>query len=261
MKNKIIEIFAKNFFNTFYSDCWNDEIQYLITDLSVKESYAVQDLVAKKKILIGERAIGYKVGCTSHAIQSQFGLHEPIFGRLFWPHIFDEEKEINWKKYTNCAIEPEMVLKIGKDLEGENLPDQVLINSIEYVSPGIEIHNFKFWFMPPTLQELICSNGIHAGLVVGSSKSSPNILSFKSEWFSVYKNDKVIKKAKASEIMGGPLHSLRWLTGKLTKQGEVLKAGCLVIPGSPVELINICEDTKLTVNIEKVGETTAYFKS
>ena len=261
MNNKLIEKFAENFFNTFYSGCWNDKIQHSISDLSVQESYAVQDLVAKKKIARGECVIGYKVGCTSYAIRSQFGLNEPILGRLFWPHIFDEGVELNWERYTNCAIEPEMVLKIGKDLKGENLSDKTLISAIEYVSPGIEIHNFKFWYTPPTLQELICSNGIHAALVVGDSKSSPNNLSFESEWFKVYKDDKIIIKAKASEIMGGPLHSLRWLTEKLTKRNEILRAGSFVIPGSPVELINISEDTKLAILIEKVGKVVAYFKS
>ncbi len=261
MNNELIEKFAEKFFNVFYSGRWNDETRYLISDLSVQESYAVQGLVAKKRIARGERVIGYKVGCTSYSIQSQFGLNEPIFGKLFWPHIFDDEEELDWKRYTNCAIEPEMVLKIGKDLKGENLPDGTLISAIEYVSPGIEIHNFKFWNMPPTLQELICSNGIHAGLVVGKSKSSPNKLSFESEWFKAFKDDKIITGAKASEIMGGPLHSLRWLAGKLAERNEVLKAGSLVIPGSPVELINIRKDTKLTVLIEKVGKAIAYFKS
>lgn len=261
MNNKLIEKFAENFFNTFYGGCWNDKIQHSISDLSVKESYAVQDLITKKKMAKGEQVIGYKVGCTSSAIQSQFGLNEPILGKLFWPHIFDEGKDLNWKIYTNCAIEPEMVLKIYKDLKGENLSDEVLINAIEYISPGIEVHNFKFWYMPPTLQELICSNGIHAGLVIGDSKISPNDLSFESEWFKVYRGNNIITKGKASEIMGGPLHSLRWLTGKLTKRNEILRAGSFVIPGSPVELVNILEDTKLTILIEKVGKVVAYFRS
>ena len=67
----------------------------------------------------------------------------------------------------------EMIFKISKDLKGENLPDDVLIKAIDYISPGIELHNFKFWYMPPTLQELVCSNGLHAGLIVGDNKISP----------------------------------------------------------------------------------------
>ena len=261
MDNKLIEKFAEKFFTAFYEGYWSNETQYLVSDLSVQESYMVQDLVAKKRFARGEHEVGYKVGCTSSAIRSQFGLSEPIFGRLFRPHIFKDGEELDWKSYTNCAIEPEMVIKTGKDLRGKNLSDEVLIDSIAYISPGIEIHNYRFWHNPPILQELICSNGIHAGLVIGNSKSSPDDISFESEWFKVYKNDKMITKARASEIMGGPLHSLRWLIGRLTMQNRILKAGSLVIPGSPVDLINICEDTKLKIFIEKVGEANVYFNA
>jgi 2-keto-4-pentenoate hydratase len=261
MNNKLIKEFTDIFFNTFYIGSRGNNTQHFISDLSIQESYSVQDQVTKKKIARGEHVIGYKVGCTSSAIQSQFGLSEPIFGRLFWPHIFNEGAKLNWKRYTNCAIEPEMVLKICKDLKGENLPDKVIKKAIEYVSPGIEIHNFKFWYMPPSLQELICSNGLHAGLIIGNNKISPDSLSFKLEWFIVYIDDKIITKAVASEIMRGPLNSLRWLVGRLTKQDEVLKAGSIVIPGSPVELVNIRKNLKLKILIEKVGKATAYFKS
>ena len=261
MNNKLIKEFTDIFFNTFYSGSRGKNTQYFISDLSIQESYAVQDRVTKKKIARGEHVIGYKVGCTSSAIQSQFGLSEPIFGRLFWPHIFNEGVELNWKRYTNCAIEPEMVLKICRDLKGENLSDKVLKKAIEYVSQGIEIHNFKFWYMPPTLQELICSNGLHAGLIIGNNKISPDSLSFKLEWFKVYIDDRIITKAVASEIMRGPLNSLRWLVGRLTKQEEVLKAGSIFIPGSPVELVNIRKNLKLKILIEGVGKATACFKS
>ena len=119
----------------------------------------------------GEDVVGFKVGCTSQAIRSQFGLQEPISGRLFSPYIYEEGVHLDWRDYIHCAIEPEMVLKIGKDLANEALSDDQLMDAIEYVSPGIEIHHFKFWFSPPSSQELICSGGIHAGLVIGKKKS------------------------------------------------------------------------------------------
>lgn len=90
-----------------------------------------------------EEVVGYKVGCTSQTIRSQFGLQEPISGRLFSPYIFNEGTQLDWGDYVNCSIEPEMVLKIGKDLTQEKPSNQQLIDAIEYVSPEIEIHNFK----------------------------------------------------------------------------------------------------------------------
>jgi 2-keto-4-pentenoate hydratase len=259
MDPKYIEKFADIFIDLFYTGIWNNDTGQSIYGLSIDESYSVQDLVTKKRTDRGEKVVGYKVGCTSSSIREQFGLDEPIFGRLFQPHIFDDSRILDQNDYVNCAIEPEMIIKICKDLEGENLPDKVLIDAIEYISPGIEIHNYKFWNTPPTLQELICSNGIHAGLVVGNIKSPPEKLSFKQESFMVYKNGKLAEKANASEIMGGPLNSLRWLIGKLTRRNEKLRSGSLVIPGSPVRLISIDQDTEVAVIIENVGKAIASF--
>ncbi len=208
----------------------------------------------------GEEAIGYKVGCTSAAIRSQFGLSEPISGRLFRPYIYNMETEINWAEFVNCAIEPEMVFTMKAELCGTGFSDAQLINAIESVSAGIELHHFRFWFSPSTSQELICSGGIHAGLIVGNNSVSLEQLSFKHELFSVRKNGNLVVEAQAVEIMGGPLHSLRWLVETLTQRGSRLKKGDLVIPGSPVELIEIDQDTEVRVEIQGVGEVVSSFK-
>jgi 2-keto-4-pentenoate hydratase len=153
-----------------------------------------------------------------------------------------------------------MVFTIGVDLYGTNLPHDQLIDSIECVSAGIELHNFRFWFAPPTSQELICSGGIHAGLIVGDNKVSPKQLSFEHELFSVRKNGELITEACASEIMGGPIHSLRWLVDSLTSRSSCLKKGSLVIPGSPVGLTCIDQDTEVSVEIAGVGVLVSHFK-
>lgn len=75
-----------------------------ISKLTAAEAYEVQDLVTKKRIEKGEHVVGYKVGCTSNAIQAKFGIHEPINGRLFQPHILDSKTTIDYSNYVNCAI-------------------------------------------------------------------------------------------------------------------------------------------------------------
>ena len=203
--------------------------------------------------------VGYKVGCTSEAIRSQFGLSKSVTERLFSPHVHREGEEVKSKNYVNRAIEPEMVFTICVDLYGANLPHDQLIDSIECVSAGIELHNFRFWFTPPTSQELICSGDIHTGLIVGDNKVSPKRLSFEHELFSVRKNGKLIKEASASEIMGGPIHSLRWLVYSLTSRDSCLNKSSLVIPGSPVVLTCRDEDTELSIEITGVGVLASHF--
>jgi 2-keto-4-pentenoate hydratase len=255
-----LQVLADSFYDAFYTNSWRNSSTSLL-GLSIADSYRVQNIVCQKRLDAGEEVIGYKVGCTSISIRDQFGIEEPISGRLFSPHIYGEGIQINRQHYANCAIEPEIVLTVGSDLFGQDLPDEILINAIECVSAGIELHNYTFWHDPPCLQELICSGGIHAGLIVGKKKVSPRDLSFKNDIFSVHQDDKLIASAPALEIMGGPLNSLRWLVNSLSSFGEILKKGSLVIPGSPTELISVTHDCDLDVVIQNVGQVSATFIS
>ncbi len=76
---KSLELIANNFVHAFYNKEWPGEEGSPISDLSIHEAYQVQDLAAKKRIEMGERVAGLKVGCASDAIRSQFGLKEPIY--------------------------------------------------------------------------------------------------------------------------------------------------------------------------------------
>lgn len=250
---------ADGFCRAFYEKQWPGHGGPEVSGLSLAEAYRVQDLVADRRIARGERVAGYKVGCTSAAIRDQFGLQEPIYGRLYFPHTTTSNQPVDWTDFANCAIEPEMVFCIGKDLCGVDLTDEDLVAGIEYVSPGIELHHYTFWRKPPTTQELICSGGIHAGVIIGDAKVSTSALNFKSEVFSVCKDGTEVTAAPAAEIMGGPLHSLRWLVSRLTRDGSSLKAGSFVIPGSPVELVVIDSDASIKVTIDGVGELEVLF--
>ena len=218
-----LQVLADSFYDAFYSNSWRNSSTSLLVFIYSRFLSDSRYCLSEKRVEAGEDVVGYKVGCTSVAIRDQFGIEEPISGRLFSPHIYSEGIQINRQRYANCAIEPEIVLTIGSDLFGQDLPDETLFNAIECVSPGIELHNYTFWHDPPCLQELICSGGIHAGLIVGEKKVAPRDLHFKNDTFSVYRDDKLIASAPALEIMGGPLNSLRWLVNSLSSLGEIFK--------------------------------------
>lgn len=261
VKQDIIKSLGASFSNAFYSGKFDGDLNFPIGSLSLDDAYRIQDEAIQLRMEMGEQIVGYKIGCTSKAIQQQFGLKEPINGRLMAPHVYMDCKSVNRNRFLNGAIEPEMVFRIGRDLDGRHLDRDYLIRSIEYVSPGIEIHHFKFWYQTPTSQELIAANGIHAALAIGSSKVSPDALDFQTEGFRVYTDRVHVTSGKASEIMGDPIKSLNWLVSHLAKRGEQLKAGQWVIPGSPVELVEIKQDTRLEIEIDRVGNLDVQFAS
>lgn len=256
----MIETFADACLHAFRKRCWPAEPEASFGDLSLEESYRVQDLVTARRVAEGEVVAGYKVGCTSAAIRAQFGLREPISGRLFHPFVHEEGVNLDWTGFANCALEPEMVLQIGRDLSGADLSEEELRAGIASVRVGLEVHNYTFWQGIPTVQELVCSGGIHACLVVGSDSCSPDALTFREESFSLSINGSLRASERAEAIMGGPLQSLRWLVEFLTARGEVLPRGALVIPGSPTELIPLDEDARVEAEITGVGRVVTAFR-
>ena len=234
--------------------------QIEIADLSIEDAYRVQSMVVDRRIGRGERPVGYKVGCTSSSIRRQFGLTDPICARVMAPHVFFGNTRLAWADYYQPAVEPEFVFMMAHDLRDEVGDGEPIERAIEFVSPGIEIHNYQFWFGKPTLQELIASGGIHAGLVVGDHKVRPDAIDWEMEGVGIFKSGALTASGIAAEIMGGPMISLRWLVNHLVRRGDMLKAGDLVIPGSPVQLVPVDRGDRVTARFTHVGTVDATFE-
>jgi 2-keto-4-pentenoate hydratase len=234
-----------------------------LTALSIEDAYEVQRRVIAARVARGEKVVGYKVGCTSDAIRRQLGLNEPICGRLLAPHVYFGSPEANtflqWSDYVGCAVEPEFVFRIRKDLPGDVQDEAELADAIEWVAPGIEVHNHQFWFGKPSLQELIASNGIHAALVVGADRVDASIQDLALEGVGVFVDGQLRTSGIGCEIMGGPLKSLRWLVHHLARHGEHLAAGQIVIPGSPVGLVSVEPGDVVAARFTRVGSVEVEF--
>lgn len=255
-----LQQFADIFLGIFEGHGYDGRCDVPVGSLSLDDANEVQRRVIAARISRGERAVGYKVGCTSRAIRRQFGLAEPICGRLMAPHVHHGDSALDWHAYHRPAVEPEFVLTIGRDLTDEVGDEEPLVDVIDCVSPGIEVHNYQFWLGEPTSQELVASNGIHAALVVGDLKMRPLGLDLAMEGVGVWLNGELATSGIGAEIMGGPLRSLRWLVNYLVRRGEALRAGQLVIPGSPVGLVSIEPGDRVTAGFTHVSRVEAEFR-
>ena len=121
--------------------------------LTIEQAYRVQDTAFAHRTDAGDESYGYKVGCTSAPIRKQFGLNEPIRGRLYKSELrrVAEDKggtvapvDISFADFVDLAIEPEFALTVG-DVEGPDV-------SVASVAPAIELHNFRFWSGAPQVK-------------------------------------------------------------------------------------------------------------
>jgi 2-keto-4-pentenoate hydratase len=239
MDDAVIEQFAREMTGVYRNHSLVRATEVDIQTLSREDAYAVQKKYLSERIASGERPAGYKIGCTSPAIRAQFGLSEPVCGRLMTPQVYQDGDTLDISRYVDCALEPELVLHLGMDLDGDNLASSHLLGAISAVSPGIEVHNYRFWYGRPTAQELIASNAIHAAIVVGKKYDLPSDIDLARERTTLMINEVEVATGLGIDIMGGPIESLRWLLQHLQKRGARLLEGDLVIPGSATKLVSV----------------------
>jgi 2-keto-4-pentenoate hydratase len=221
--------------------------------LTMQDAYALQKAVARLRDARGERRVGYKVGCVSTAIQKQFGLSEPVRGYLWesetiasGSRISDGPSSREGRRFVHLAVEGEIAIRMGRDVSPAMRGDEWLAAADAWF-PVIELHNYVFRSAIPTSQELIAGNAMHAGFVIaaGSGRSLKELrddlaieVTIDGHW---------VEARRTGEIPGGPLGSLRWLASSLARSGETLKAGEIVLTGSPGKMIAVSAPARIVV--------------
>jgi 2-keto-4-pentenoate hydratase len=258
--NREVEAFSCEMLEIFHRHQLTRQTTIDINSLSLEQAYQVQDRYVAARVSLGERVVGWKVGCTSKAIREQLGLAQPICGRLLKPYVHEDDADFLVSDFINCAVEPEMIFHIGTDLLA-TMDDVALMNSIVAVSPGIELHNCRFWYGKPSSQELIAANGIHAALVVGRQRPLLPDTDLALERVELLVNGGLAASGIGTEIMGGPFNSLRWLVRHLSKRGDRVHAGDLVIPGSAVRLVSVTAGDTVEASFRSFGRCRARFRA
>jgi 2-keto-4-pentenoate hydratase len=193
--------------------------------LTIAQAYEVQRQVAALRATRGEAVAGYKIGCTSEAVQRQLGIERPVFGHLFATGLYRSGVALDVGEFCRLEVEGEFAVRIGADL------------SIVSAFPVIELHNNVFRGAARTPQELIANNAIHAGVVLPATGiASPDAAELVRGAISVFCNGELLGTASGAAIPGGPLESVVRVAEHLASFGAALEPGQIVLTGSPLPL-------------------------
>lgn len=207
--------------------------------LTTAEAYAVQAQVVRLRCAAGDAVVGYKVGCIGPGIQKQRGLVGPIHGRLFRSEVRHSGDVVPYRTFENLAIEGEMAVRIGADLE------------IVAAFPVIELHHFVYRGERPSLGELIANNGINAGVVLPiRMESTPPSRWTGARELSIEVNGKGIDRGELWGMPGGAAAAVRWLRDSLAQSGSDLRDGDLVLTATPLGLHPVRPGDHVVVSVD-----------
>ena len=224
-------------------------------DFTPEQAYALQAEIARQRERRGERVIGYKVGCTSPAVQQQLGIGSPIFARVFDAGRSPSGHPLSFSGFANLAVEGELAVRLGRDVSAASLGGDECRAAIASAFPVIELHHYVLRSPRPSLAELIASGGMHAGFVLAEHEADVGLR--EPESLSVRIDDECVGQVSGADITESALRSLSWLADRLAAEGLTLARGQVVLTGSLLPLYTLRPGSRVVAALPPFGRSAA----
>ncbi|QIZ98142.1 2-oxo-hept-4-ene-1,7-dioate hydratase [Leifsonia sp. PS1209] len=201
-------------------------------EMTVEDSYAVQNVWKERGIAAGRRLVGHKIGLTSKVMQQATGITEPDYGVIFDDMVFETGSVIPFDAYSNVRIEVELAFVLGESLTGPDCTLYDVLDATKYVVPALEILSSRIEMAGRTIVDTISDNAAMGGMVVGGRPVAVDAVDLR--WVSalLYRNETIEESGVAAAVLNHPASGVAWLANKLAAHGTTLEAGEIVLAGS-----------------------------
>lgn len=201
-------------------------------EMTIEDSYAVQNEWRRRGVEAGRRPVGRKIGLTSKVMQAATGITEPDYGAIFADMVYENGSVIDHSRFSNVRIEVELAFVLGKALAGPEVTVFDVIDATDYVIPALEILSSRIEMQNRTIVDTISDNAAMGAMVYGGNPVRPQDIDLR--WVSalLYRNETIEESGVAAAVLNHPANGVVWLANKLAAHGDSLAAGEIILAGS-----------------------------
>jgi 2-keto-4-pentenoate hydratase len=222
-------------------------------------AYAVQRATFDAWVKAGRKPVGHKIGLTSKAVQEQLGVHEPDFGALFSDMILENGAHIGPLAVLQPRVEPEVAFVLKTDLVGENLSADQVITATDYVVPAVEVCGSRIKAWDIRFEDTVADNASSGLVVLGNRKWKPALAELANLQVQVRLNGSVNAEGRGVACMGNPANAVAWLAGALTRLGDRLRAGDVVMSGAMAKMVAAEVGSSFDADFGAFGSVSLHF--
>ena len=169
--------------------------------IEIEDSYAISTDVVRRKIALGAKLIGHKVGLTSKAMQRSSQIDEPDYGFILDDMLIPDGARIPHERFCRPRVEIELAFVLGQQLKGPGLTIIDVLRATEYVVPAIEIVDARIQD-PRKIFDTVADNGAAAAIVIGGRPIKP--MDHDLRWIGgiMYRNSEIEETGIAAGVLG-----------------------------------------------------------
>ena len=206
--------------------------------MTVDDGYAVQRAWVALERADGRTIKGRKIGLTSRAMQQASQINEPDYAPLMDDMFFEAGCDIPFERFIAPRVEVELAFILSRDLRGPSVSLFDVLEATAWVSPAIEIIDARIEQFdreskaPRKVMDTISDFAANAGIVLGGRPVRPDAVDLRWAGALLHKNGVVEETGLAAAVLNHPANGIAWLANKLSRHGEGLSAGDVVLSGS-----------------------------
>ncbi|MDA4829665.1 fumarylacetoacetate hydrolase family protein [Kocuria rhizophila] len=229
-------------------------------EMTVEDSYAVQNEWRRRAQEAGRRLVGRKIGLTSKVMQEATGITEPDYGAIFADQVHENGSVIEHGQYSNVRIEVELAFVLKDELRGPHASIFDVLRATEYVVPALEILSSRVQMEGRTIVDTISDNAALGGMVYGGNPVAPDSVDLR--WISalLYRNETLEDTGVAAAVLNHPANGVAWLANKLAAHGDALEAGSIVLAGSFTKPMWVHPGDTVHADYGQLGAITCRFE-
>lgn len=228
-------------------------------DMTVEDSYAVQQLWRRRNEESGRRLVGRKIGLTSKAMQAATGITEPDYGAIFNDMVLDTGSTLAWTQYTHPRVEVELAFVLKNALKGPGCTLFDVLNATDYVVPALEILDSRIEMEGRTIVDTIADNAAMGAMVVGGRPVRPDAVDLRWVAAILYKNQTVEETGVAAGVLDHPAAGVFWLANKLAAHDDGMAAGDIILAGSFTRPLWVHPGDTVHADYGPLGAVTCHF--
>lgn len=228
-------------------------------DMTPDEAYRVQLGITVKKIQMGRKIAGKKIGLTSKPMQQMMGVNEPDYGHILDDMVYSDMEQVEISTMIQPKVEAELAFILAEDLKGPGVTVADVLAATQYVVPSIEIIDSRIVDWKIKLGDTIADNGSSAKVVLGGKPTPVAGLDLQLLGMIVEKNGQIIDTGAGAAALGHPAYAVAWLANKLAAFDIGLHRGEMILSGAITAAVPIEKGDTITVMFNHVGSVSVTF--
>jgi 2-keto-4-pentenoate hydratase len=224
----------------------------------IKKGMIAQLAQRRARIAAGEKPLGWKVGFGAPAAMQKLGLAAPLVGSLMQGALLPSGSTISLKRYLRPVAEPEIFVRMARDLSG-GATSEAALAAVQEIGPAIELADLDPLPAPDNLDAVLAADIYQRQVLLGAQTRAGGGLSGLTS--RVTRRGAEVARTTDLEALTGKLPDIvAHVANTLAAFGETLAAGDVIITGSITPPLMLEPDEPGLVHaVDPIGEVAVTF--